>query len=72
MVLSGSLAPKIFNAGASPELTSVLNSPDWHHAARGKTVWCKACMSGVSPSALAALVPTDCTGSCRLSMGTLG
>lgn len=28
MVPAGILAPKIFNAGASPELTSVLNSPD--------------------------------------------
>lgn len=46
---AGSLAPKIFNAGASPELTPVLNSPDWHHAVRGRTVQCKACMSEVNP-----------------------
>jgi len=59
LVPAGSLAPKIFNAGASPELISVLNSPDWHRAVRGRTAGCKACTSEVNPSALAALVPTE-------------
>lgn len=44
-----SLASEIFNAGASPQLSSMVNFPDWHHAVRVGTAWFKACMSEVSP-----------------------